>query len=182
MKYIMLETVDGAKLPIIFPDCLTHSLVAGAMQMAVECMDKEKDLRPKQCLSLYARGEAPAVSAGFVELHDVHVHGKSESLGDLPHKPADAARMLLGSTIQFIPDTAALQMQEMLKERLRSGVDSDLSVAIGEHAFKAGYKRCAEDAGPSFPLSDDTVAQYAESAWSEYTPPEELCGVSLLKE
>lgn len=181
MKYIMLETEEGLKLPIIFPECLTHSLVAGAMQMAVECMDKEKDLRPKQCLSLYTRGEAPATSAGFVELHDVHVHGASESLGDLPHKPADAARMLLGSSIQFMPDSTALHMQSMLNERLRSGVDSDLAIAIGEAAFYAGWDARADKVGGDS-ITQDIAEQLKVDAWGEYTPPESLCGVKLLKD
>ncbi len=66
MKYIMLETAAGQKLPILFPDVLTHSMVAGAMQLVVDTLDPRKDLRPKQLADMLARGAAPPVSAGLV--------------------------------------------------------------------------------------------------------------------
>lgn len=48
----------------------------------------------------------------------------------------------------------------------------DRKIAIGEHAFRAGWKACTDAV-----FSPDTsVTQTADKAWSEYTPPEELCG------
>lgn len=117
MKYIMLETEDGRKLPIIFPDCLVHSLVAGAIQLAVDAMNPKKDLRPQQCERLLRDGSTAVFSAGFIGLGlDVTCHGESESLGGLKSAPADAARIMVGEAGQFMPD----DMIELLSERLRA--------------------------------------------------------------
>jgi hypothetical protein len=110
VKYIVLETKDGARLPIIFPEALTHSFVAGAMQLAVDALDPKKDLRGKQCESLLDRASAPVVSAGFVQIDGAHVHGTSESLGGVKYNNADAARIILGDAIQFMPDDLAMLM------------------------------------------------------------------------
>lgn len=55
---------------------------------------------------------------------------------------------------------------------VQRGEDSDVAIAIGEHAFKAGYES-GHNAGKMQwkPLPD--------VAWSNYTPPEELCGKAL---
>lgn len=116
MKYIVLETLDGLKLPILFPDILTHSIVAGAMQLAVDTLDKAKDLRAQQCVGLLERGSAQPVSAGFVSIGtDVSVDGESESLGGVKHNPADAGRIMFGDTVGFSPDSFV----EMLMLRFR---------------------------------------------------------------
>lgn len=116
-KYIMFETAEGQKLPVIFPSALTHSLVAGAMQMALDCLDSDKDLRPKQCLQLLARASAVPVSAGFMSFGlDIDVAGESESLGGLKSKPSDAARIVCGDSIAFMPDSVAEAMLVKLKE------------------------------------------------------------------
>lgn len=114
MKYIMLETKDGAKLPIIFPDVLTHCFVAGAMQLAVDTLDPKKDLRPRQLDDMLARGDAKPVSAGFINLGAVMVHGKSESLDNLPHNKSDAQRIMMGEAAQFMPDEMILMMAQKL--------------------------------------------------------------------
>jgi hypothetical protein len=118
MKYIMLETEEGMKLPIIFPDVLTHCFVAGAMQLVMDTLDPKKDLRPRQLDDMLKRGSAQPVSAGFVNIvGDVTVYGESESLGGVKSVPADAARILMGDAIQFMPDS----MCELLMEKLRDG-------------------------------------------------------------
>lgn len=109
MKYIVLETKDGARLPIL-PEALTHSFVVGAMQLAVDALDPKKDLRGKQCESLLERAAAPVVSAGFVQIDGAHVRGNSESLGGVKFNRADEARMILGDAIQFMPDDLAMLM------------------------------------------------------------------------
>lgn len=48
--------------------------------------------------------------------------------------------------------------------------DSDLAVAIGEHAFTAGWDAAVKH----FKLENDFLAH--ERAWSDYDPPEELKG------
>ena len=117
MKYIIIETPEGAHLPIIFPDMLTHVFVAGAMQLVIDTLDPKKYLRPSQLDRLAKEGSGKIVSAGFVELGlDVSVHGSSESLGDLPSRPIDAARIVLGDTIQFMPDAIAQMVMDKLKE------------------------------------------------------------------
>ena len=71
MKYIMLEVVpyEGAPLeqhvPIIFPDQLTHSCM-------FEAVMRSKDFR---------RNHVSVVSAGFINLDDCTVYGRSETLG-----------------------------------------------------------------------------------------------------
>jgi len=119
MKYIMLETAEGMKLPIIFPDVLTHCFVAGAMQLVMDTLDPKKDLRPRQLDDMLKRGSAPPVSAGFVNIGaDVQVHGESESLGGLKSKPADAGRIVMGDAIQFMDDA----MVELMMEKLRASM------------------------------------------------------------
>jgi len=119
-KYVMFETEEGMKVPIIFPEVLTHALVAGAMQMVFDCLDSSKDLRIKQCLNLLARASAPPVSAGFVDIGvDIEVTGESESLGGMKSVPADAARIALGASIAFMPDAVAENMHQLLKDRER---------------------------------------------------------------
>ncbi len=52
---------------------------------------------------------------------------------------------------------------------------SDLAVAIGEHAFKAGY----DEGGNNQQVKDRWGAEFVnarEKAWSEYDPPEDLKG------
>jgi len=103
MKYIILETAKGVKLPIIFPECLTHSHVAGAMQLVVETLDPSKDLRPRQCEDLLSRGKAPPVSAGFVRVIEALTSGESESLG-VKAAPSDAGRIIFGDPVALMPD------------------------------------------------------------------------------
>lgn len=115
MKYIMLETDEGLKLPIIFPDILTHCFVAGAMQLVVDTLDPKKDLRPRQLDDLLKRGTAKPISAGFINLGaGMTTHGESESLGGVKSKPSDAGRILMGDAVQFMPDAMVEQIMEKL--------------------------------------------------------------------
>lgn len=123
MKYIMLETEEGMKLPIIFPDILTHCFVAGAMQLVIDTLDPKKDLRPRQLDDMLKRGSAKPVSAGFINIGvDVEVHGESESLGGLKSVEADAARIVMGDAIQFMPDSIAVDILKRLKEQKDAGL------------------------------------------------------------
>lgn len=51
--------------------------------------------------------------------------------------------------------------------------DPDLDIAIGEHAFRAGWvaHQNSQGFGPS-----TTYPKTVDEAWSAYIPPEELCG------
>lgn len=66
MKYIVLEQIigDGLKreIPIIFPNALTHAIVA-------ECMMKSEELV----------GAVP-IAAGFLDIDTENCYGESESL------------------------------------------------------------------------------------------------------
>lgn len=55
---------------------------------------------------------------------------------------------------------------------------SDNDIAIGEHAFTAGWNAHATR---SFEMINGVkcvreVPQFVDAAWSEYTPPDDLCG------
>ena len=107
MKYIMIETNEGHKLPIIFPEALVHAEVADLMKRL--CM-----------LSLHAKGVNVA-SAGFVGFPVMPtVAGDSESLGGVKHNPLDSVRMMAGSAIAYMPD----EMVESLARRMydRKGI------------------------------------------------------------
>ncbi len=104
MKYVMLETQEGQKLPFIFPESCTHSVVTEFMQIMLQ------GIHHQNCIP---------VSAGFVNLGlGVEVHGESESLGGMKSVPADAARIMIGESIAFMPDALATQMLERLRASL----------------------------------------------------------------
>ena len=52
----------------------------------------------------------------------------------------------------------------------------DINIAIGEHAFRTGYDLAAQRAVDFAPTIVRDWAAHREAAWSDYTPPEELCG------
>jgi len=104
VKYIILETPDGRRMPIIFPEALTHCFVAGAMQLVVDTLDPKKDLRPRQLDGLLKAGNAKPISAGFVDLHEVSVHGESESLGGLKSRHVDEGYISFGDACAYTAD------------------------------------------------------------------------------
>ncbi len=101
MKYIMMETEEGQKLPFLFPDSCTHAVVAEFMTVMFRSIHKQT---------------AKPVSAGFVSLGlGAVVEGESESLGGMKSIPADAARIMVGESLAFMPDILAIQMLERLR-------------------------------------------------------------------
>lgn len=114
MKYVMLETDEGQKLPFVFPDACTHAIMAELM---------------RHMLARWMSSKARVVSAGFVSVGtDVQVHGESESLGGLKARPADAARIIVGESIAFMPDAIAEMMLERLKAVDTSGATADKGI------------------------------------------------------
>lgn len=99
MKYIMFETTEGGKFPVIFPDHVPHIMMAAALR----AIDEKTGPRP--------------VSAGFISIGNCDVHGESESLGGLQHNESDAARIIIGDSVAFMPDDLALQTLRMYKEK-----------------------------------------------------------------
>lgn len=99
MKYIMIEAEDGRRIPVIFPDCLTHSIVNRAMACAI--------------LVCTAKRAVP-VSAGFVSFEGVTCSGESESLGGLKSRPGiDAARIKFSDAVAYKSDDIVKALSEM---------------------------------------------------------------------
>lgn len=112
MKYVMLETADGQKLPVIFPEAFVHADVADVMGRLIDRQTAGRNLGKRRTL---------ASSAGFVGFTSpVTVHGKSESLGDLQSRPLDAARIIAGSAVAFMPDAMLTPIaSKLLTDQLR---------------------------------------------------------------
>lgn len=107
MKYIMVETSDGQKLPFVFSENLVHSEFAKAALQSV------RDHRRVACR---------VVSAGFVgftaESVGVTCIGESESLGCLKSNPLDALRIMAGTSIEHMPDMMLRSMAAKLGMKL----------------------------------------------------------------
>lgn len=126
MKYIVLEMEDGRRLPILFPECLVHAHVAGAIQRAILAMGNspEQQFHERQCAArleaaVHGVEGAKPVSAGFASIQDVVVHGKSETLGDLVCNPADRGRMILGDSISHCEDEVVEAMFALWRSQKR---------------------------------------------------------------
>lgn len=103
MKYIMLETAEGQKLPFIFPDALTHLFVAETAVILVRSTLKQS---------------CHVTSAGFVSLgKDIATSGASESLGGLQARETDAAVIGLGEAAAFMPVDMIGIMWDLAKQR-----------------------------------------------------------------
>lgn len=88
-KYVMIKSGDHS-YPIIFPNALIHSHVAGAMKMVLDTLDPKKDLRPRQLESMLENPNHQVTGAGFLNLAVTSTFGMSESLGLNSHEQ-DAA-------------------------------------------------------------------------------------------
>lgn len=105
MKYIMLETALGQKLPIIFPTTFNHVDIAAVTKVLLERRQEVSS----EC-----------VSAGFVELGDnVTVHGESESLGGLKSRPTDAMRIMIGEAVSHTPDDLMEKILAAVQEAVK---------------------------------------------------------------
>jgi hypothetical protein len=106
MKYIMFKDMtSGQRLPVTFPDALTHSAMAEAIARA----------RPDDRL-------LSVLSAGFVVMENGYLitHGRSESLG-LSCDPADGAYLSLGDSVSFMDPSAAVHMFQMWLSHANEG-------------------------------------------------------------
>lgn len=121
MKYVMVLTDKGQRLPVLFPDSLNHDLVAGFIVYAIQAQLK--------C-------NAHPISAGFVSLgEDVTVHGRSESL-KLEPMPHDAARIMVGDSIAFMSDAQLAPLLDKLKEVSKDDTLEYLLNCVEQHAQK----------------------------------------------
>lgn len=98
MKYIILSSREGMKLPFIFPNQMIHRDMAAVM-MAMTHRNMNTKTYP--------------LSAGFVEIGlDTTVHGRSETLG-LDSRVNDAAYLALGEAASMMPES---MIQDILKK------------------------------------------------------------------
>src|SRR6185436_3094189 len=110
-KYIMFEA-NGQLTPVIFPGELIHADVAKAMGYIV----RQQVIRAKP-----NNWSSKLVSAGFISgLAVTCVHGKSESLDDLPSVDTDA------SIINLMPYEAGRESQ-------MANIEPMLLIKIIEH-------------------------------------------------
>lgn len=100
MKYVMMLTLAGQRLPILFPEHLVHAHVADDMRRRI-LRDTKQPAGP--------------VSAGFVSFKEgLSVYGESDTLG-LKSRPIDAAYIALGAPVAFMPEDVLAVMWEKLR-------------------------------------------------------------------
>lgn len=102
MKYIMLEDIEGRKIPIIFPDHIVHADMA------------------KLACNLIARQQKAIVqpiAAGFISIGtDIMTFGESETL-KLKSRTADAAYIVAGEAGQYMPEIMVSGLLARIKAR-----------------------------------------------------------------
>jgi hypothetical protein len=97
MKYVILETQHGQRLPFLFPELLVHAQMAEVFKAALQA---------------FIHVSAVPVSAGHASIQGAEIHGESESLELVP-LAGDEARMVLGDSIAFLPDERLLPLYEL---------------------------------------------------------------------
>lgn len=108
---------------------------------------------------------------------------RSDTLDELTDEISDAISDSMD--YDWTATDGAKAVVRMLRDNgyvvVQRGEDSDVAIAIGEHAFNAGFEAAAKFAQPGMddePLTASAVAARS-IAWDDYTPPDELCGVAL---
>lgn len=100
MKYIILETTEGFRLPFVFPDCLIHADMALFMAELVDATIKQK---------------AHPVSAGTIALGtDFTCSGGSDTLA-MKSRPQDEAIIGVGEQAWTFPDDMLVSLWEKAK-------------------------------------------------------------------
>lgn len=138
-----------------------------------------------------ARNDAKLLGLGFlvdgkrVEPNRVVIFrdGASNTLAELEDLINDAIADSLD--MDWTPKQGAKGVIAVLQREgyvvVQRGEDSEVAIAIGEHAFNAGFKAAALFAEPG--NAKQKLSALAEAArvkaWSDYTPPEDLCGRAL---
>lgn len=100
MKYIMLESDEGHKIPVLFGESLVHAHMAKyTIHLARETL-KQRFI---------------VASAGFVSVtrDGIATHGESESLG-IKSNPIDGLRIELGEAVSHMPDFMLPPLAEKL--------------------------------------------------------------------
>ncbi len=111
MKYIILETAEGMRFPVIFPEILVHADVALFMSELTDATIKRK---------------ARPVSAGHIALGtDFTCSGGSDTL-DMKARPQDEAIIGVGEQAWAFPDAMliALWAKAKLHKEGQSGEEA----------------------------------------------------------
>lgn len=105
MKYIILQTEEGMRFPIIFPDMLIHAEVALFMAELTDATTKQK---------------AVPVSAGMIALGtDFTCSGGSDTLS-MQSRPQDEAIIGVGEQAWAFPDPMLITLWERAKAHKES--------------------------------------------------------------
>lgn len=119
-------------------------------------------------------------SFDVVDMSEVR-DGRSVTLDEFTDEISDAISDSID--MDWSPSDGAKAVVSMLIANgynvVRRGEDSDVAIAIGQHAFNAGYKSAADRAIAFHPTKVTDYAAHMDAAWSDYTPPDELCGKAL---
>lgn len=110
----------------------------------------------------------PAFAEDMEELAELIAEAIDDSM-DMDWRSSDGARAIVN-----------ILAREGYKV-VQRGEDSDVAIAIGEDAFKGGWASgvaWAKSEGFHMPNPDVSVKPMFD-AWSDYTPPEDLCGRAL---
>lgn len=99
MKYITMTTGGGLRLPFLFPERLIHAEMAKVIAFSI--------------MRTLNDGSRP-VSAGFVSIGQCNTYGESETLKGLKSNASDPARIIIGSSCEFMPDAEVIRTLEML--------------------------------------------------------------------
>lgn len=110
----------------------------------------------------------PAFAEDMEELAELIAEAIDDSM-DMDWRSSDGARAIVN-----------MLAREGYKV-VRRGDDSDVAIAIGEHAFNAGWVAHAERTFETVNgvKCNRVPPQSVDAAWSDYTPPEDLCGRAL---
>lgn len=105
MKYIILETAEGMRFPVIFPDMLIHAEVALFMAELTDATTKQK---------------ATPVSAGTIALGtDFTCSGGSDTLS-MQSRPQDEAIIGVGEQAWAFPDAMLVTLWNRAKAHKES--------------------------------------------------------------
>lgn len=106
----------------------------------------------------------------FVDNHALYMVPGMSGAGTLYELPHDDGQFT-------VADLRALVDYAERSPRVGDG-SGDAAIAIGEHAFRAGYKRAADRARAFYPTRIESDEAHMEQAWSEYDPPEDIKALS----
>lgn len=100
-----MTTGGGMRLPLIFPERLIHAEMAQVFAFSI-MRTLNDNSRP--------------CSAGFVSIGQCDTYGESETLKGLKPNASDPARLIIGSSCEFLPDAEVIRTLEMMARARRN--------------------------------------------------------------